>query len=369
MSSFAVQVVRIQDLEPIEGADRIELARIGGYRSVVPKGDYVVGDFAIYIPEQAIVPQELLREIGLEGRLAGKEKNRVKAVKLRGSLSQGIVCRPSVYFDRQDNLVEDLFQKEANVQEALGISKWVPEVPANMAGEAYGEPNQIRWIDIENVKRFPDVFSTDEIVQVTEKIHGTAFCMTVDFDRGILPTAPQVTITSKGMGSRGLALKPSERNLYWRAEQRFGLARKVQEFVHRWELSTEPDLVRRVGLFGEVYGKGVQDLHYGTESPEFACFDMFVETENNSGWFDYSSIRSLVGVPMVPLLYTGPYDESYIWELASGQECVSGQQANIREGVVVRPLLERTSDILGGRAILKFVSDDYLTRKNGSEFE
>jgi RNA ligase (TIGR02306 family) len=61
-------------------ADALELAQVGLYRAVVAKGAYRTGDFALYIPEQAVLPVDLIEELGLTGRLSGKEKNRVKAI-------------------------------------------------------------------------------------------------------------------------------------------------------------------------------------------------------------------------------------------------------------------------------------------------
>lgn len=75
-------------------ADALELAQVGLYRAVVAKGAYRTGDFAVYIPEQAVLPDVLIAQLGLTGRLAGGAANRVKAVRLRGELSQGLVCRP-----------------------------------------------------------------------------------------------------------------------------------------------------------------------------------------------------------------------------------------------------------------------------------
>lgn len=94
MSSFAVTERLMVHPHPDPAVERIELAQAGEYRAVVPKGKYTTGDWALYIPEQAIVPQELLQELGLAGKLAGAGKNRVKAMRLRGELSQGLVCLP-----------------------------------------------------------------------------------------------------------------------------------------------------------------------------------------------------------------------------------------------------------------------------------
>ena len=95
MSTFAVKVVPIT-IEPHPNADALELARVGDYRAVVKKGEFHSGDLVAYIPEGAVLPPELIEHMGLTGRLAGKDANRVKAVRLRGALSQGLclACRP-----------------------------------------------------------------------------------------------------------------------------------------------------------------------------------------------------------------------------------------------------------------------------------
>ena len=93
MSNFAINAVRIEAIFPIEKADRIEIAQVGLFRSVVGKGVYRAGQPVIYIPESAILPDPLIADLGLT--LAGSGHNRVKAIHLRGELSQGIVCLPS----------------------------------------------------------------------------------------------------------------------------------------------------------------------------------------------------------------------------------------------------------------------------------
>ncbi len=131
-------------------ADALELAQVGLYRAVVAKGAYRTGEAAVYIPEQSVLPPDLIEELGLTGRLAGGEANRVKAVRLRGELSQGIVCRPKALAD------VDLARAAAegtDFAERLGITKWVPPVPPTMDGEVESAPGLLPWVDIENIQR------------------------------------------------------------------------------------------------------------------------------------------------------------------------------------------------------------------------
>lgn len=177
MSTLRVTVERLT-IHEHPNADALELAQVGLYRAVVAKGAYKTGDYALYIPEQAVLPADLIEELGLTGRLAGKEKDRVKAIRLRGELSQGIVCRPVALADLwADSAAVGLAETELagnqrDFADELGITKWVPPIPVGMSGQVEPAPNLLRWIEIENIKRYPDIFEPGEPVIATEKIHG-----------------------------------------------------------------------------------------------------------------------------------------------------------------------------------------------------
>jgi RNA ligase (TIGR02306 family) len=339
-------------------ADALELAQVGLYRAVVAKGAYRSGDFAVYIPEQAVLPGELIDELGLTGRLAGKASDRVKAVRLRGELSQGIVCRPRALAD------VDLAQAAADGEDFAGrlsITKWSPPIPPTMSGDVERAPDLLPWVDIENIQRYPTIFEPGEPVVLTEKLHGTACLVTYGVADG-----GTVQVSSKGFGSKSLALKHDPRNLYWRAV----LGHDVPAVAARL---AEKLGACRVGIFGEVYGAGVQDLTYGANARAedalgFAVFDVSAEIDGQVHWLDAAGL--LDGeLPLVPRLYEGPYDIDTVLGLASGRETVSGRELHLREGVVIRPAVERHSPVVGGRAIAKAVSPAYLTRKGGTEYE
>jgi RNA ligase (TIGR02306 family) len=337
-------------------ADALELAQVGLYRAVVAKGAYRTGETAVYIPEQAVLPAELIEELGLTGRLAGSSADRVRAVRLRGELSQGIVCRPRSLADVDLALAS---ADGTDFAEALGIVKWVPPIPPTMDGEVEVAPDLLPWVDMENIQRYPDIFAPGEPVVLTEKLHGSACLLTYLADEG------RVHVSSKGFGAKSLALREDPRNLYWRAVRGHGVAEAAARLADRLG-------ARRVGIFGEVYGAGVQDLTYGAdgrrETLGYAVFDVSAEIDGEIRWLDAAEL--LAGeLPLVPRLYEGPYDIARVLEVASGHETVSGRELHLREGVVIRPSPERYSPATGGRAIAKAVSPAYLTRKGGTEYE
>jgi RNA ligase (TIGR02306 family) len=370
MSTFRVTVEKLTVREH-PNADALELAQVGLFSAVIPKGVYQDGDYALYIPEQAVLPPYLIEELGLSGKLAGKDKNRVKAVRLRGALSQGIVCRPSKLQQMWD-AYEDIaanpplsqygpYESQHDYAELLGITKWVPPVPVGMAGEVEPAPELIRWGDIENIKRYPGMFVPGELVVATEKVHGT--CCLVTYTQ----PSDQVFVSSKGQGSKSLAILPSDTNVYWRAVRRHNLADAARQL-------SEVTGAKTVAFFGEVYGAGVQDLHYGAAATHddtlgYALFDaalsfgadvLYLSANERAAWALEAPLFE--AVPRVPVLYNGPYDYGWLTALAEGMETVSGTEAHLREGLVVRPAVERRSEATGGRCIAKFIGEAYLTR-------
>lgn len=375
MSTFAVKLVRIRDIEPIVNADAIEQVVVGAYRSVVRKDEFKKGELVMYIPEQSLVPEWLLKSLGLEGKLAGPDKNRVKAVKLRGCLSQGI-CVPvrqlksttaSVVYNDQGHSA--VVTEGENIAELLGITKYEPTIPQNFAGELYAAMDFTVHYDIENFKGYPDVLQEGEEVVMTEKLHGS-FCGV-----GIVPAMDaspkhwfdRCVVFSKGLGARGLCLLNTENNAnnaYIRALRRLRVFEKLLK--HR-DTVTEPFFV-----LGEVYGPGIQDavFSYGHKETDFRIFDVLSGYRGTQRYYDRDDQRyyaSLFELEMVPMLYRGPFSVEVMNEYTSGTETVSGTNGHMREGIVIKPTVERRHDDLG-RVILKSVSAEYLLRKGGTEY-
>ena len=350
MATFAVPVVRIRDIEPIANADAIELAVVGEYRSVVRKGDFLPGELAIYLPEASILPDSLLEQLGLVGKLAGSAKNRIKAVRLRGCLSQGILLKEVP----QDALVGD------DMASVLSIVKYEPQLPSSMCGDMaalFGSPLKY---DIENYKSFPDVMEVGQDVEMTEKTHGT-FC-----GIGVIPGLDNPDmfgndgiVYSKGLGGKGFVFKDSPANadnIYVQAA--------VSWAVHERIRATFPG--QRVHVLGEVYGYGVQDLCYGRKDRGFAVFDVNVDGDYLCRSALAQAVQAL-GLHRVPVLYRGPFNRDILLQHTDGNTVI-GESSHMREGVVVTPLNERRDDRIG-RVILKSVSANYLLRKgDATEF-
>lgn len=357
MATFTVTVTRLRDVEPHPNADRLELAVVGDYRSVILKDQYKKGDLVAYVPEAAVLPDPVLEKLNMKGSslLAGKAKNRVKAIRLRGSLSQGL-CYPA----------EPDWEEGQDVADILGIVKYVPPIPAHLSGQVYPIGKEWVWnFDIENVKAWPDVLQEGEPVTFTEKIHGTWTGFGLIPDEG---NDASFIVSSKGLFAQGLAFKDvpeNDHNLYIRVARHLRVEEKLREIFLVHLISKAP---LPIYVFGETFG--MQDLKYGASTGQdekigFRVFAVYVGKPGQGSFFGDHLLEEFcrtTGLPRVPVLYRGAFSKEVMLQYTSGRETVSGQEMHIREGVVVTPVEERTDPLLG-RVVLKSVSDKYLTRK------
>jgi RNA ligase (TIGR02306 family) len=373
MSSFAV-IVKKLTIKEHPNADALEVAEVDAYQSIVRKGAFKTGDLVAYIPEQSVIPVSILKELNLEGKLAGKDKNRLKPARLRGVLSQGLCYPARSHWSEGDDVTGE-----------LGIEKWEPPIPAHLAGEVYnlGSGYTISY-DIENFKKYPDIFHPGEQVVMTEKLHGTFMVV------GVIPQQEDmiVAVSSKGLFSRGLALKldseNNKHNLYVRAERHYNISHKLKK-VYAATLQpagmvlagVEEYVGDPVYVFGEVFGKGVQDLSYGAKTDAdndigYRVFDIYVGRPGKGRFLNHDELNAAceqLEFDRVPVLYEGPFSKEVLDQYTNGLETVSGKGLHVREGVVVRPVIEQEHLVLPlNRVQLKSVSGDYLTRKGGTEF-
>lgn len=125
-----IQIIR--DITPIEGADAIALAHINGWAAVVRKGKFSVGQYVVFCEIDSWVPHEIAPFLskGKEPReYLGVKGERLRSVKLRGQLSQGLILPPNI-------LPQGSYLEGEDVSEKLGIVKYEPPVPVQLVGDA-----------------------------------------------------------------------------------------------------------------------------------------------------------------------------------------------------------------------------------------
>ncbi len=341
MSSIIVDVVEIEDVRPHANADRLFLAQIKGWQTVIKKLDdgspqFAPGDLVVYIPPDSTLPRPLAERLGVVNYLSERtnlEGDRdlvVKRVRLRGEPSYGFVIGPD----------DPGWPAGTDVREHYGIGKFRPPVKFTAGDSEPPHPMFHRYTDVENLRNFPEVFTGGEEVVVTEKIHGTN--ARIGYVEGLLVA-----------GSHGLQRKrpePEEMagNTYWFPATLEPVMSLLDALKKQYKV---------VILYGEIYGSKIQKLHYGQRGGlGFAAFDLYADTR----YLDADEFQELCaqhGVATVPALGRGPYSLDFVRGLSGGKTTLPDN--HIREGVVVRPVRERLDPKIG-RAILKYLSDDYL---------
>jgi RNA ligase (TIGR02306 family) len=341
MSSVVVEVVEIENIQPHINADKLFLAQIKGWQTVIRKLDdgspeFQVGEQVVYIPPDSTIPREMADTLGVTNYLSEKTNIKgdrelvVKQVRLRGEPSYGFVIKP-------DNPEWAL---GTDVRDFYGIDKFMPPMKFDAGDSERNHPLFERYTEVENLRNFPNVISAGEEVIVTEKIHGTN--SRIGYIEGVMLAG------SRGLQRRRPEPEGIETHIYWFPSTLESVTNLLDE------LKAEHN---QVILFGEVYGSRIQKLHYGKKGTlGFAAFDLYMDGK----YLDYDAFKSLCnkhGVATVPLLGRGAYSLDFIRTLSAGQTELSDN--HIREGVVVKPTQERYDPKIG-RVILKYLNDAYL---------
>lgn len=347
MSTFVVPVTTVAAVQPHPYATTLDIVLLAeGDQVITARGSHQPDDRVVYIPAGCCIPAELARTLELPVPEQGPV--RIKVVRLRGKPSQGLLYVPDPW------PVE--WHVGCNVAAELAIVPYEAPIPLSMDGLVAPRPHRLHgassdyqpYTDIEPLLRHPDWFTEHETVVVTEKLHGTNVIM------GWVDGQP--VVASRGIVQRGLTLLRDPQNVYWRAALQGDI---LQRLGYAQTIYSCPEIF----LYGEILG--VQDLHYQLDRGQIAFYAFDVRLFGR--YLDHESLMMVLarlGIPSVPVLDVIPYDSETITALASG---ASQLASHLREGVVVRPILERVSD-QGERIIAKVINVAYKQRHKGTEF-
>jgi RNA ligase (TIGR02306 family) len=321
---------KIENIKAIPEADKICAYQVGGWWVVDVVGKYQVNDLVIFCEVDSWIPTELAPFLskGKEPReYEGIKGERLRTVKLRGQLSQGLLLPWTVGGEGDD------------LSEALGIIKWEKPMNAQLAGMARGNfPSEIPKTDqerVQNLKKEIETATADGLLfEVTEKLEGSS--MTVYQIRGEF-----------GVCSRNLDLKETEGNSFWSVARRDDIEGKMKRLDQHWDFAIQ----------GELIGPGIQGNIYKLTQPEFRVFDVYDIMAG--AYLDPAHRRALIatlGLKHVPVMYVdkdlgvGSVEEILQWaEAKSVMGDITGPE---REGIVFK-------EVNGGMSF-KAISNKYL---------
>lgn len=249
------RVVEIEEIKAIENADKICAYRVEGWWVVDTINKYKMGDVAIYFEIDSFIPTDLAPFLTKNDNpriFNGVKGERLKTIKLRGQISQGLLLGIDILTGKISSIPYEL---GLDVSELLNIQKYENTIPAQLSGEAKGLfPSFIFKTDEERIQNFSKelkyIKENNLSFEVTEKLDGSS--MTVYLNQGIF-----------GVCSRNLDLKETENNSFWK------MAR---------ELDLETRLIKynsNIAIQGELIGPGIQGNKYCLKKQEFRIFNIF----------------------------------------------------------------------------------------------
>jgi RNA ligase (TIGR02306 family) len=341
----------VNAIEPIPNADAIEKIRVLGWWVVSKKGEHKPGDKLVYCEIDSLLPErpefEFLRassfkpaQTSPEGEVVLPAGFRIKTVKLRGQVSQGI-CFPLSVLPPSASTEEGV-----DVTDVLGVRKWEPPLPIGMGGKVKGGfPGFLPKTDETRVQVLEPVLRRHrgKTFYVTEKLDGTSF--TAFLRDGVF-----------GVCSRNLWMdEADESNIMVRVARRLKLEEKLREARERRGLD--------LAVQAEMIGPGIQKNKYELKEVTLRVFSML--DVGTYKLLDHATSLEVVrefGLEPVPQLGTVVLDHS-IDDLVVFAEGVSVLNPKAqREGVVLRPLAEEYDEDVGGRLSFKAINPKFLLK-------
>lgn len=320
----------ISDLNPINGADKIEVASVLGWKVVVQKGLYNINDKVVYCEVDSLPPQkpefEFLKDRGY----------RIKTIRLRKQISQGIIFPLSILPQGDYNVGDDVTQ-------IMGVTKWEPIIPENLSGEMWGKkPWFVPTTDEIRIQSYPELIDEIKGKQVYQsvKCDGTSCSIyfNSNFDREF------------GVCSRNMELKEGD-TAYWKVAKKYNLQEKLKKYG------------KTIVLQGECCGPSIQKNRLGLKELDWFMFDVYLPEEQR-----YASLNEMLDIAKLLDIKTVPIEcvyDSFNFDLEGLLKLAEGKYSgtlNNREGNVWRPLDPTYSKTLDGRLSFKVLNNEFLMK-------
>lgn len=320
---------RIAEIREIPGADNIVCAVVDGWELVTQKSNnFREGDLVVYFEIDSVLPEreefEFLRDrcyVSAERSVNGAGF-RLKTIKLRGQVSQGLILPWRTFYT--DLLGYNNIYDGFDLTEILGVVKYEKPLPANLAGKARG--NFPTFIPKTDQERIQNCFRTlenkwiDHLWEVTMKLDGSSFT-------AYYRTHPDLSEGQFGVCSRNLDLQETEGNAFWQAARKYNLEENLRL------------LGRSVAIQGELMGPGIQGNKEKLTELSMFVFDIYdIDNKTYVDAYERYDLCEKLDLPHVPLIEDefkfdkNTLSKDAILEMADGPSLF----ANLREGIVFK---------------------------------
>lgn len=323
---------KITSLDPIPGADKIEVATVDGWKVVVAKDEgHKVGDYVVYCEIDSFLPVEpefeFLRKSSYRKTNDGDEGFRLRTIKLRGQVSQGLIIplKDAETIAARRGVIY-AWEPGQDITEDLGITKWDPPLPANLVGKAKGYfPSFITKTDEERIQNLVAEYEDYKANQgvhgfyITEKLDGSSATFFINDGKF-------------GVCNRNLELaEPDDvnSNTFWKIARELDIETKLRK------------LGRNIAIQGELIGAGIQKNPYKLKGHTVRFFNVFdIDKFEKVGYDEFINVivnelgLQTVPVTSVPGKWRLPESVEELITRAHGHSWVCN--TTVREGIVIR---------------------------------
>jgi RNA ligase (TIGR02306 family) len=359
-------IAKINEVKAIEGADNIELVVAGGWNAITKKGEFKVGDETIIATTDAVIPETLSEDMGVTSYL--RKGNRVRTVKLRGVYSECLII-PMKYLSGRTTMGDWDLKEGSDCMGFLEITKYEPPVKqiqlSNGRKIKYKDNQNFHiYYKFPNLKNVDGMFTEEDRVQITRKIHGTNARFGIvrkskltfwDKVKKFFKIANEWINYEYVYGSHNVEKGSDSQGFYstdvWRTT-----AEKYKIKEKLWDLAKSID-VDELGsglvLYGEIYGAGIQkNYEYGLKDMEFVGFDVTINGKYLSTETTEMAISAILELPHVEVLHLGNWSQE-LQDSFVFKNFIPGTKVP-HEGIVIK-------HISGERQkVAKVINPDYL---------
>jgi RNA ligase (TIGR02306 family) len=357
-------VAKINEVKAIEGADNIEQVVVGGWNAITKKGEFKEGDLTVIATTDAVIPEKLSEDMGVTSYL--RKGGRVRTVKLRGVYSECLII-PFAKTVGRTKIVKT-WEEGDDLMEALGIYKYEPPVrQVQLAGgrkiKYKDNPNFHVYYKFPNLKNVAGLFTEEDLVEITRKIHGTNARYGIvkktklsfwDKVKKFFGLADDWIDYEYVYGSHNVEKGSDSNGFYstdvWRTiDEKYDIKAKLWNYIKNRNVEIGEGII----LYGEIYGAGIQkNYDYGLTDIEFAGFDVKLRGEYLSTYDAWNLVKNHMELPYVEILHYGDWAQE-IQDKFTFNNFIDGTKVP-HEGIVIKYY---TGD---RKKVAKVINPDYL---------
>lgn len=338
-------IQRVWAIEPIDGADRIELAHVLGWQCVVNKGQFQPMDTAVYFEIDSFLPIkpefEFMRNSSYKKTDIMGEGFRLRTMKFRGQISQGLLLPVSQF----PEIPQDA-EIGMDVTELLGVKKWEIEERATTGGTVIGNlPYDIPHTDETRVQENPELIQAFAGLDyyISTKMDGSSHSIGID-ENGFHVTGHNYEYKDDGTSS------------FYNLVKERGYREKLDHYVIENGLRT-------LTIQGELCAPGIQRNRLRLVRPEWYVFTIRVDGKR-VGLNRMQDICKALGMTTVPIEEVGRDLPSRYPTVETLLERADGEYPNggKKEGIVIRPTEPVFCPLISASLSMKVVSNKYLLK-------